>query len=497
MTALFVVYIICAILLVVYGINCHILTSLFRRRFPGRREEDRRFLETFFGGPVPERVDPAVADRLPTVTTQLPVYNEANVVERLIDAAAAMIYPAGHHEIQVLDDSTDHTRDIVARKVDSLRRQGVRIRHITRPHRMGFKAGALRHGLEETDGELLAIFDADFVPTPDFLLRSVPFLAADPGLGFVQARWGHINPTESLISRFQAVGIDGHFMVEQWARNTNGLFMNFNGTAGIFRRQAIVDAGNWAADTLTEDMDLSYRIQLAGWQCRYLIDLEVPAEIPTDLNAFKSQQFRWAKGSTQTALKLMPQVLRSGARPFAKVQAFLHMTHYAIHPLMLAMAVLAPVLLLRERAFLPGTLFFAFGLLLVMSCSGPSRLYLVARRSLGHSVFRTLLFLPFMVCFGCGLAVNNTRAVAEAVLGVGGEFVRTPKRGTGGRVAYRTGKTRLYSIEIAVGLWCLLGTWLYFGASHYLIGHFMLIYAVGFLFVGSVSWRHGRRRAAA
>ncbi len=497
MTLLLTIYIICALLLVVYGINCHILTILFHRRFPGRKAEDRAFLARFYGGEHPGGEEHHPRERLPYVTTQLPIYNEANVAERLIDAVAAMDYPRERHEIQVLDDSTDRTRTVVARKVKALQAKGIRIHHITRLHRDGFKAGALKDGLSIATGEYLAIFDADFVPPREFLLHSVPFFLNDDRLGFVQARWGHLNPDESLVSRFQSIGIDGHFMVEQWARNTNGLFMNFNGTAGIFRKEAVLDAGNWQADTLTEDMDLSYRIQMSGWRCKYLIDLVAPAEIPTDLNAFKSQQFRWAKGSTQTAMKLLPRVFASGAGFFVKIQAFMHMTHYAIHPLMLSLAILAPLLLLDDRRYLPGAAFVVFGCLLAISCTGPSRLYLAAEAALGRSRIKTLIFLPFMVCFGCGLAVNNTRAVIEGLLGIDSPFIRTPKQGFGGAIAYRPRKTIFYVLEIAVGGWCFIGTWLYVSAAHYLIGHFMLIYALGFIYVGVVSWRHNRRYGSA
>ena len=484
-------YFISAILLTFYGINCHVMIHLFKRHRVKRRASNRAVLQRFYNGdPLPLENPGRFHEKLPRVTTQLPVFNELNVVERLIDAVAAMRYPAGKHEIQVLDDSTDETRQIVDRKVHYWQGKGVDIKVIRRDHREGFKAGALRNGLAVASGEYLAIFDADFVPPPEFLLQAVPFFFEEPRLGFVQARWGHLNRGKSLVTRLQSIGINGHFMVEQSARNTAGLLMNFNGTAGMFNKRAILEAGNWQDDTLTEDMDLSYRIQLAGWNCRYLADLVVPAEIPSNINAFKNQQFRWAKGSIQTAVKLLPCILRSKNRPFAKFQAFMHLTHYIIHPLMLILAVLALPVLLSGHPRMPVASYAVFGCLLVLSCSGPSRLYIAAERALNGSWWRTVLMMPAMICFGCGLAVNNTRAVAEALAGKQSSFIRTPKEGFRHQKVYSPAQNLLHVIEVGTGLWCLIGMLVYFASDVFIVGHFLFLYAVGYLSVGFLSWRH-------
>lgn len=492
MTSFILIYFVCALLLTIYGMNAHVLVKLFKRRYPEHKQTDKDFLSSFYGQNPPFSHASDTAEMLPTVTTQLPVFNELNVVERLIDAVVAFQYPEGRHEIQVLDDSTDETCEAVAVKVAMLQQQGVNIHHILRENRKGFKAGALRNGLACAHGEFVAIFDADFVPPPDFLIRSMPFFSGQPRLGLVQARWGHLNRKENWVTRLQAIGINGHFMVEQGARSANRLFMNFNGTAGVFRKEAIIDAGNWQGDTLTEDMDLSYRLQLCGWRCRYLIDLVAPAEIPRNINAFKNQQFRWAKGSTQTAIKLMPRIWRSSFSPFAKFQAFMHMTHYIIHPLMLTLAILAPVILLQKASFLTGIGYFCFGALLLLSFTGPSRMYLVAEHALGRSYLHTLRLLPFMVCFGCGLAVNNSKAVMEALVGKSSPFVRTPKNGIRRQKAYRIKKNPLIYLELLLGAWCFIGVSLYFYSEHFLIGHFMLIYTVGFFYIGGLSWRHSQ-----
>ncbi len=480
-----ILYCFAVVMLAFYGINCHIMIYLFRRRCNRFTHEDQRLLKEFY------REHDVL--ELPAVTTQIPIYNEMNVAERVIAAVAAFEYPQGKHEIQVLDDSSDETSLLVARKVETLRAAGVRIEHIRRPNREGFKAGALKYGLEQAQGEFLAIFDADFVPPHDFLLKSVPFFLVEPRIGFIQGRWGHLNANESLITRFQSIGINGHFAVEQSARNWNNLFMNFNGTAGIFRKKAVLEAGNWAGDTLTEDLDLSYRIQLAGWKCRYLINLVAPAEIPANINALKSQQFRWAKGSIQTAMKLLPRIWKSDYHIFKKLQATLHLTHYLVHPLMAFMAVIAPFLLITRSFQLP---FAVFGLLtgmLVLSFIGPSRIYWTAEKYLYRGLSKRVLLLPLLICFGCGLAINNTRAVFEAIFGKKSDFIRTPKQGTQARKQYKPVMNLLFLLELAAGLWCLAGVAFYSAAHHYLVVHFLLIYAIGFLYVGGMSFLYQKR----
>ncbi|MCK5551708.1 MAG: glycosyltransferase, partial [Deltaproteobacteria bacterium] len=476
MQLILILYCVAVGVLILYGINCHVMVHLFKRGVGRREEEDRGLLWRFYGKVgVPE---------LPVVTSQLPIYNEMNVAERVIDAVAAFEYPEGKHEIQVLDDSTDETRRIVARKVEELKARGVQIEHIRRSSREGYKGGALRHGLQKARGEFLAVFDADFVPPHDFLLRTIPFFVMEPQVGLVQGRWGHLNRSESLVTRLQSIGMNGHFVVEQSARNWNDLFMNFNGTGGVFRKRAILEAGNWQDETLTEDLDLSYRIQLAGWKCRYLIDVVAPAEIPTDINAFNSQQFRWAKGSIQTAIKLLPRVWRSDHKAFKKLQATLHLTHYFVHPLMAYLAIMALPLLVMKRFDLPPSMYAVLGSFLFLSCTGPSRLYWTAEKYVNRGWTKQMLYLPFLVCFGCGVAINNSRAVFEAIWGKRSEFVRTPKKGHVEKKRYSPVVDLLFLFEIMAGLWCLLGMVVYFSVRQYLVGHFLLMYAIGFLYVG-------------
>jgi len=482
-TVVTVVYFTAAAALLLYGANCYVAIFLFARRRRAASRE-RESLRERFGDPMARGGD------LPLVTTQLPVFNELNVAARVMEAACAMRYPEGRHEVQVLDDSTDETRQLVDETAERLRAEGHDITVIRRKSREGFKAGALATGMEQARGGLVAVFDADFVPTPDFLLKTVPFFVEDPGLGLAQARWGHLNRRHSLMTRAQSIGIDGHFMVEQSARTWNGLFMNFNGTAGVWRVDAIEAGGGWQWDTLTEDMDLSYRMQLAGWRTTYLPDLVVPAEIPEDVTAFKSQQFRWAKGSIQTAKKLLPRILRAEAPVFKKVQAFFHLTHYMVHPLMLTLALLALPVLTTLRIAPSPTTYVALGVLLALAMAAPSSLYVVSQRAAHADWMRRLVILPALVAIGVGVAVSNTRAVVEALVGRQSGFVRTPKRGDREVKRYKVGIPWLAAVEISVGLYCVASLTVYLQAAKYLVGPFLAIYAAGFLFVGLLTVAH-------
>ena len=396
--------------LMLYGLNCYVMIFLFKRR----RETAARHREAVLSW-FKDTFNP---HELPSVTTQIPVFNEINVVERIMRAAGGIQYPQGKHEIQVLDDSTDETSELIDRIAEDLRQDGIDITVFRRSGRQGFKAGALAEGLPRAKGEFLAVFDADFVPPADYLLRTVPFFLEDNRLGLVQARWGHLNRHKSLLTRVQSIGIDGHFMIEQSARSWNGLFMNFNGTAGIWRKQAIKDGGGWQWDTLTEDMDLSYRVQFAGWKALFLPDVVVPAEIPEDVNAFKSQQFRWAKGSIETALKLLPGLLKSPIPTFKKIEAFFHLTHYMVHPLMVSLALLALPVLVSMTASPGPFIFGCLAFILILSMTAPSALYFTSQKAAYPDDWPgRMLYLPFLIIVGVGIAVSNTRAVFEALIG--------------------------------------------------------------------------------
>jgi cellulose synthase/poly-beta-1,6-N-acetylglucosamine synthase-like glycosyltransferase len=367
-------------------------------------------------------------DQLPPVTVQLPVYNELYVAERLIDSMVKLRYPADKLDIQVLDDSTDETVEIIARRVALYREQGIPIRHIRRPERKGFKAGALAYGLTLTDAPFVAIFDADFVPDPDFLLKTLPNFA-DPKVGIVQTRWEHLNEDFSLITQLQAFGLNAHFTIEQSGRYAANLFANFNGTGGVWRRAAIDDAGGWHADTLTEDLDLSYRAQLRGWKFSYREDVTSPAELPVAMDALKSQQYRWMKGAAEVARKMYGTVLRTPGIPLkTKLHAGMHLFSSATFILVLVLGVLSvPLLYIRARhpeweVVFYIINFFQLNLFILISFYGiPYVLYSQKRKAM------VAFYFPMYSSLMMGLSLHNTIAVLEGYLGKKTPFVRTPK----------------------------------------------------------------------
>ena len=431
----------------------------------------------------PQRPPPTPLTELPHVAVQLPVFNEENVVPRLLDAVAALDWPADRLTIQLLDDSTDATPALAAPAIARMQAAGLRVQHLRRTDRHGFKAGALAHGLTQTDAAFLAIFDADFVPPREFLRRAMGHFA-DPHVAAVQGRWTHLNRGWSRLTRAQALAIDGHFAIEQEARCAAGWFLNFNGSAGVWRRTAITAAGGWSADTLTEDLDLSYRAQLAGWRLVLDRDLTCPAELPTTLAAFKAQQRRWATGSMQTARKLLPAIWRSPTTVPARVAATLHLTHYAVHPLSAATAVLAvPCVLLPGLVAPPGPLWavlLPFGLTVL----GPTTLYLYARRVLGLPVLAGVRDLGLLTLVGIGLTVSNTRAVLRAFQPGTLAFERTPKLGlvrAGDAVRRRYGVPAdgLRVVEIGLACYCLTAAVGLVWTGVYAVAPFLLLDAAG------------------
>ncbi len=429
---------------------------------------------------------------LPAVTIQLPIYNEMYVAARLIDAVCEMDYPRELLEIQVLDDSTDETTSVAERAVRRHSARGIDIVYLHRTDRTGFKAGALEAGLKTAKGEYVAIFDADFIPTRDFLQRTVPFFA-DPKIALVQARWGHINQDYSLLTKVQSILLDAHFVLEHGARNRAGHFFNFNGTAGIWRRVAIGDAGGWQHDTLTEDLDLSYRAQLRGWKFVFLPDLVAPAEVPVEMNSFKSQQHRWAKGSIQTCRKLLPAILRSNQPLGVKVEAFFHLTANFNYPLMCVLSVLmAPAMVIRYNMGWYEMLLIDVPLFLAATAS-VGNFYMVCQRELHADWLTRAKYLPFLMSVGIGLAINNTKAVFEALLNKQSEFARTPKYGIEGQSDEWIGKKYRQAfvvqpmIELALGLYFTATIFYALANGIYGTLPFLMLFQIGFLYMGLTS----------
>jgi cellulose synthase/poly-beta-1,6-N-acetylglucosamine synthase-like glycosyltransferase len=435
---------------------------------------------------------PAWDGPLPEVTVQLPLYNEMYVVDRLLQATARIDYPRDLLEIQVLDDSTDETTAVARAAVNRLVAQGFDVKYLHRTNRAGFKAGALDAGLKTARGRFVAIFDADFIPTPDFLQKTVPYFQ-DPKVGLVQARWGHVNADYSLLTKAQAILLDGHFVLEHGGRNRAGHFFNFNGTAGVWRREVIPAAGGWQHDTLTEDLDLSYRAQLLGWKFLFLPDLVAPAEVPVEMNAFKSQQHRWAKGSIQVCLKLLPRILQSD-QPFGvKAEAFFHLTANFNYLLMSLLSILMfPSMVIRynmgwyEMLLIDVPLFFA-------ATFSVANFYFVSQREIHRDWKSRLRYIPFLMALGIGLAVNNTRAVIEALAGHESAFARTPKYGIERGSDQWAGKRYQQAViiqplvEIALGLYFTMTVFYALANGIYGTLPFLVLFQVGFLYTGLLS----------
>jgi cellulose synthase/poly-beta-1,6-N-acetylglucosamine synthase-like glycosyltransferase len=438
-------------------------------------------------------------DQLPAVTVQLPIFNEQFVIDRLVDAVTKMRYPNDKLHIQVLDDSTDETVQVASAIVDRYAALGHNIVYLHRDNRQGFKAGALKEGMAKDDSELIAIFDADFVPPEDWLMRVIHHFT-DPGVGMVQTRWTHLNRDYSFLTNVEAILLDGHFVLEHGGRSRAGVFFNFNGTAGMWRRQAILDAGGWEPDTLTEDTDLSYRSQLAGWKFKYLQDVECPAELPIEMTAFKTQQARWAKGLIQVSLKSMGKIFRSNVPRRVKTEAWYHLTANLSYPLMIVLSVLLlPAMVIRfyqgwfQMLLIDLPLFMA-------STFSVSSFYLVSQKELyPRSWLKTFLYLPFLMSLGIGLTVTNTKAVAEALLGIKSSFKRTPKyrieKKSDKSVAARKYRKRLGIIpwiELAIGTYFAFTVVYAITNQNYITVPFLLLFVLGYWYTGLMSLLQGR-----
>ncbi len=473
--AVMIPYFIVLFVLAMYGLHRYFLVYYYykyRRNIPG---------------PPPEVTE------WPRVTVQLPIFNERYVIERLVEAVSRFDYPHELLDVQVLDDSTDETREVARACVERFQALGMPIHYIHRTNREGYKAGALAEGLKTAKGEFVAIFDADFIPSPDFLRRTVPYFA-DAKIAMVQGRWTYLNADYSLLTEVEHILLDGHFIIEHGARSRRGDFFNFNGTAGIWRRTVIDDAGGWQHDTLTEDTDLSYRAQLRGWQFLYLPEVECASELPVEMNSFKSQQARWAKGLMQTAKKILPRMWHSDEPWHVKAEAFFHLTANISYPLMIVLStLLLPAMVVR---FYQGTfqmLVIDLPLFLASTCS-ISSFYLIAQRNLHPKTWtRAILFMPFVMATGIGISVRNAVAVVEALFGKQSEFARTPKyniagqKGSWQKKSYRNRSGVLPYIEIFLGFYFAATIVYAFQNQNYATIPFLLLFVWGYLYTGFMS----------
>jgi cellulose synthase/poly-beta-1,6-N-acetylglucosamine synthase-like glycosyltransferase len=441
-------------------------------------------------------IPPPVLLDFPIVTIQLPLFNEIYVVERLISSACAIDYPKEKLEIQILDDSIDETQEVALRLVQKFRMDGYDISYIHREVRSGFKSGALRNGLSQARGEFLAIFDADFTPYPDFLLKTIPYFKNNK-IGMVQTRWKHINENYSSLTRVQALGLDGHFVVEQTARNRAGLFINFNGTAGVWRKKTILDAGNWQDDTLTEDLDLSYRAQIRGWQFYYLDDVLSPGELPAEINALKSQQYRWTKGAVETAKKLLMKLWGSPLPFRIKLQGTLHLTNNLVFPFILIIGILnVPLLIIKHAHPAEFRWFFIFMSFFSIAFIGSFLMYYYSQKSVYPDWKRRLLLFPLFMAGSMGFSLNNTQAVIQGLLNKKTEFIRTPKyQITQGSDQWKNKKYRvrlswITIFEIILSFYCLIGVVIALVNLEFAALPFQFMFFLGFTLVSFLSIRH-------
>ncbi len=472
----FDLFIIAAILITAYTCNFYYLAYLSSRR---NEKNDIILLDS------------------PSVTIQLPIYNEKYVAARLIDTVCAMEYPKDKMRIMVLDDSNDDTVELVRNLVNDYKSQGFQIEHVRRGTRKGYKAGALNHAMKTTDTEFVAIFDADFIPPTWFLKRAISHFVK-PNIGLIQCRWGHVNENYSSITQVQALSLDFHFLIEQKAKSNSQLFMNFNGTAGIWRRECIEDAGGWHTATLVEDLDLSYRAQMKGWKCLFLPDIVVDAELPVEMNAAKRQQFRWAKGSIQCAIKLLGNIAIKRKIAFeAKVQAFVQLTRHIVYPLMLIQFLTLPILLASEVnlyliSFIPALTIAAYFAI------GPGAYLLVIHKMYNKSWQSKAKVLPSLLVYTAGMSVNNSVAVFDAVFGKNNEFLRTPKYGIIKNTddwkdkAYNLPFTKTTLLEIFFGVYGLLGILISIFSNNPIFAPIIGIQTVGFFYISYLSLSHSR-----
>ena len=457
-----------------FGIHGLILVYFYRKTLKNRKEL------------------PPLQTNLPMVTIQLPMYNEYNVVERLIRAVCKIRYPIDKLEIQVLDDSTDDTVEIANKVVDEYREKGYNIKYIHRVDRTGYKAGALKSGLEVANGEFVAIFDADFVPNEDFLEQTVPYFQNER-IGLVQTRWEHLNEDYSMITRAQALALDAHFCVEQQTRSNAGFFFSFNGTAGIWRKKTIIEAGNWQSDTLTEDLDLSYRAQLKGWKFIYLNEVTSPAELPDDINSLKIQQFRWTKGAVETAIKLIPKIIKAKLPIKIKLECFAHLTSNIVFPFIILTAILnIPVVFIKNSVEGVDT-FYSLMSIFVFATIATFIFYTYGQKTIHADWRRRLLLFPVFMAGSMGMAVNNSKAIIEAVIGKKSAFIRTPKIGdkTASVKEYAKRKVSLIVIvELILAFYFIFGIGLSIFYMEIAAIPFQLMFLCGFGSIGILSLQH-------